>query len=178
MESIHAFTTSYNGISYKLINSANVIYGDNKYETQMAQWDTGATNTCISEKVVKELNLVPTGVVSMMTPSGSILCNKYRVDIELQNKLTISNVHVIESKIGDQGIDILIGMDVISMGDLSISNFQGKTVFTFRVPSQSETDYVKLVNAKIPLKSTKILPNTLCPCGSGKKYKKCCGKNN
>ena len=24
----------------------------------------------------------------------------------------------------------------------------------------------------------KIYPNDLCPCGSGKKYKKCCGKNN
>ena len=25
-------------------------------------------------------------------------------------------------------------------------------------------------------KSKKIYPNDLCPCGSGKKYKKCCGK--
>lgn len=27
------------------------------------------------------------------------------------------------------------------------------------------------------VKQTKIYPNDLCPCGSGKKYKKCCGKN-
>ena len=26
-------------------------------------------------------------------------------------------------------------------------------------------------------KATKIYPNDPCPCGSGKKYKKCCGKN-
>ena len=26
-------------------------------------------------------------------------------------------------------------------------------------------------------KGTKIFPNDPCPCGSGKKYKKCCGKN-
>ena len=25
--------------------------------------------------------------------------------------------------------------------------------------------------------SNKVYPNDLCPCGSGKKYKKCCGKN-
>ena len=33
--------------------------------------------------------------------------------------------------------------------------------------------------ANIPLKrdKEKIYPNDLCPCGSGKKYKKCCGKN-
>ena len=27
------------------------------------------------------------------------------------------------------------------------------------------------------VKPTKIYPNDPCPCGSGKKYKKCCGKN-
>ena len=26
-------------------------------------------------------------------------------------------------------------------------------------------------------RSNKIYPNDLCPCGSGKKYKKCCGRN-
>lgn len=27
------------------------------------------------------------------------------------------------------------------------------------------------------VKETKVYPNDPCPCGSGKKYKKCCGKN-
>ena len=27
------------------------------------------------------------------------------------------------------------------------------------------------------IKETKVYPNDPCPCGSGKKYKKCCGKN-
>lgn len=27
------------------------------------------------------------------------------------------------------------------------------------------------------VKDTKVYPNDPCPCGSGKKYKKCCGKN-
>ena len=27
------------------------------------------------------------------------------------------------------------------------------------------------------VKGNKIYPNEPCPCGSGKKYKKCCGKN-
>ena len=27
------------------------------------------------------------------------------------------------------------------------------------------------------VKDAKIYPNDPCPCGSGKKYKKCCGKN-
>ena len=28
------------------------------------------------------------------------------------------------------------------------------------------------------VKEEKVYPNDPCPCGSGKKYKKCCGKNN
>lgn len=32
-------------------------------------------------------------------------------------------------------------------------------------------------NQKPVVKEDKIYPNDPCPCGSGKKYKKCCGKN-
>lgn len=36
---------------------------------------------------------------------------------------------------------------------------------------------VPLYNDKPVIKEKKIYPNEPCPCGSGKKYKKCCGKN-
>ena len=32
-------------------------------------------------------------------------------------------------------------------------------------------------NGQVVRTTTKIYPNDPCPCGSGKKYKKCCGKN-
>ena len=38
------------------------------------------------------------------------------------------------------------------------------------------SDLEKLLNPKEPMKSTKVHRNAACPCGSGKKYKKCCGK--
>ena len=34
-----------------------------------------------------------------------------------------------------------------------------------------------LKHAPTVVNATKIYPNDPCPCGSGKKYKKCCGKN-
>ena len=37
------------------------------------------------------------------------------------------------------------------------------------------SDLEKLLNPVKPLQSTKIGRNSPCPCGSGKKYKKCCG---
>lgn len=33
-------------------------------------------------------------------------------------------------------------MDVIGLGDFAVSNYRGKTTFTFRVPSLEEIDFV------------------------------------
>ncbi len=37
--------------------------------------------------------------------------------------------------------------------------------------------YVEAKKANTVVKDKKIYPNDPCPCGSGKKYKKCCGRN-
>jgi hypothetical protein len=39
------------------------------------------------------------------------------------------------------GCDILIGMDIIGMGDFAVSNYNGRIVFSFRVPSMAEIDF-------------------------------------
>jgi SWIM/SEC-C metal-binding protein len=39
------------------------------------------------------------------------------------------------------------------------------------------SDLEKLLNPPAPAQSVKIERNAPCPCGSGKKYKKCCGAN-
>lgn len=177
MGQIHAFTITYNGLSNKLMSEAILIYNNKEYKTKSAQWDTGATSTCISKKVVNELGLIPVGKANIQTPSGKAVVNEYRIDIKLQNEnVHLTNVYVMDSEIEAQGIDILIGMNIITLGDLSVSNFKGKTVFTFRVPSVSMTDYVKLYNSKQQAKSNKTHPNDPCPCGSGQKYKRCCGR--
>ena len=65
----------------------------------------------------------------------------YFIDIILNNEVVFNNWKVMGSKIGAQGIDILIGMDIISKGDFAISNYNGKTQFSFRLPSQQDVDY-------------------------------------
>ena len=175
---IHAFTTSYDRISNKLISSATLVSGDKKYKTELAQWDTGASQTCISENIVQQLGLIPCGQKPMQTPSGQKIVNEYRIDVILPNEnVYLSNVYVIDSEIGEQGIDMLIGMNIINLGDFAVSNFNNKTVFTFRIPSEATTDYVKVIDSRNHIKNAiKVYPNDPCPCGSGKKYKKCCGR--
>jgi hypothetical protein len=39
-------------------------------------------------------------------------------------------------------------MDIIGQGDFAVSNYGGKTVFTFRVPSKQMIDFVAQENAQ------------------------------
>lgn len=61
--------------------------------------------------------------------------------IVLNNEIVIQDVSVIDSEIGNQNIDVLIGMDIITLGDFGVSNFENKTQFSFRIPSKEHVDY-------------------------------------
>lgn len=142
-----AFTTKAGRIIRCLKNQARISSGNNAMDV-IALWDTGATGTCISSDVVSDLSLTPTGKKNIRTPSGSSEVNTYLVDITLPNNVRIPNVEVCDSEIGSQGIGMLVGMDIISIGDFAVSNFNGKTAFSFRIPSQKTTDYVSEINIK------------------------------
>jgi len=84
--------------------------------------------------------------------------------------------------------DVLIGMDIISNSDFAVTNRDGKTTFSFAMPSISRIDFserlkdTKITNRGIisPKGQLSTVPkvgrNVPCPCGSGKKYKNCHGK--
>lgn len=104
------------------------------------------------------------------------LANVYLVAIFLPNKVAFTSVRVTEAPL-PTGTDVLIGMDMISQGDFAVTNFGGKTVFSFRIPSMQTIDYVQAGNkgaAPPSSGASKVGRNDPCPCGSGKKFKKCC----
>ena len=137
---ISVFTEKYGNIQRRLITAA-VVESTNGVVPVKAQWDTGATATCISKKLVEKLNLLPTGKVRVSTPSGTGIMNKYIINLILNNEVRIQNLIVMDSEIGNQGIDVLIGMDIISIGDFAVSNYNGKTQFSFRLPSQEHIEF-------------------------------------
>jgi preprotein translocase subunit SecA len=72
---------------------------------------------------------------------------------------------------------MLIGMDIIARGDFAVTNYDGKTVFSFRMPSVEQIDFVEQLRKGQPARvPPKVGRNAPCPCGSGKKYKNCCLK--
>ena len=44
---------------------------------------------------------------------------------------------------GIAGADILIGMDIITMGDFAITNCDGQSCWTFRMPAVEKIDFVE-----------------------------------
>jgi len=183
-----AFTSTYPKLSRVLINdvmmtkaislrkSNNIKIEDYNFKKYKAIWDTGATGSVITEKVVEELDLKPTGMVIVSTASGETIANTYIVNIWLPNKVVFDGLKVTEGKLQGEN-EVLIGMDIISSGDFAVTNYGGKTVFTFRHPSATRIDFVKNIRQERTVKgSKKVGRNDPCPCGSGKKYKHCCLK--
>ena len=139
-----------------------------------AIWDTGATGTTVTAKVVAECHLTPISKAQLTGVHGSKLSDVYLVDVYLPNRFCVPEVKVVEVDALAGDADILIGMDIIRLGDLAVNHYQGKTSFSFRMPSLERIDYAA------PSKPTtrpqpKVGRNAPCPCGSGQKYKKCCG---
>lgn len=103
-------------------------------------WDTGASGTCIDQRVVADLNLIPIGKKLISTAAGLKETNTYLVDIGLPNRVMIKDVLVSCADLCNE-LDVLIGMDIISLGDFAITNITGKTTFSFRIPSVSLIDF-------------------------------------
>lgn len=149
-----------------------------------ALWDTGATNCVITPSCAKSLNLKPIGVAQTHHAGGISTANVYFISIMLPNGVSINGVRVTECAEQAGAFGIIIGMDIITKGDFSISNANGETTFSFCFPSVHNIDFVaeaikiKEDRNKVDLvkKTKKIGRNELCPCGSGKKYKHCHGK--
>ena len=122
------------------------------------------------EHIAVELGLPAIGAATAYGVSGKYDCKCYLIDLGLPNMVTISDIDVL-SGIFD-GFDVLIGMDLITFGDFAITNLNGKTTCSFRMPSMATIDFY----AKPHIFDEKPGRNSPCPCGSGKKYKQCCGK--
>lgn len=154
-----------------IYNSSRPNSKDIKNNQYIATWDTGATNTVISEKVVKECELIPIGFTKVLTANGIMDTGVYVIDIILPDNVEINNLKVTEGKIGNT--DVLVGMDIITRGDFAVSNYNNQLKFTYREPSMQPIDFVKDRTIKVPDKTGRNKP---CPCGSGKKYKNCHGR--
>lgn len=118
-----------------------------------AIWDTGATNTVITSQVVSDCNLKAIGMTRMHHAGGHADHQVYLISIMLPNKTGITQMRATEcEEIG--GAQVLIGMDIMNLGDFAVTNKDGKTVFSFRMPSTNVIDFVAQSQLTSPLDKT------------------------
>lgn len=114
----------------------------------VAIWDTGATNSVITKKVVDDLQLKPIAVTEMRHAGGVSTSNVYLVNMILPDNVMVFNVRVTQAELIDDKIPenhqphILIGMDIITAGDFAVTNQNNKTTLSFRTPATQEIDFV------------------------------------
>jgi len=140
----HSFTVAHDRIVYSLITPVLIesAKGGKDIIEINGLWDTGANMSLIGREIAERLALMPISKIFISTPSDkNAQSNIYVVNLHLPNRTLLENVLVAEGVL--DGCDMLIGMDVISRGDFAVTNFSGRTVFSFRMPSLTAIDFGK-----------------------------------
>ncbi len=139
------FTTYGDGVLRELQNevyASPAIDPEGSGKVLFAIWDTGATHTSISQRAANLLELKPTGRVVVHGANQTREANTYKVNLILRNNVQIRNWTVSEIGGLSGNADLLIGMDVISLGNFVVSTWQGKTSFSFQCPPNQRIDFL------------------------------------
>ncbi len=175
-----AFTCRYNARSLTLTSDVQICaaftppQAPTETRTYKALYDTGATHSAITPRIVSDLKLPSIGAMNVGVGGGRLPTTGHLVNIGLPNAVMFTMVRVASMAL-HQEIDVLVGMDILGLGDFAVTHHQGKTTFSFRMPSHEEIDFVKELQAFQKAIQPRAGRNDPCPCGSGKKYKKCHG---
>ncbi len=179
---INALTNTNNGLARRIktpVTITNLNTGDT-IDT-MGVWDTGAESSVVRQDLVDKLGLIHRGFKNIIGVTGQSTRNTYYVNLKRNNQDISLDMEItgVDSFSSDPQEGMLIGMDVIQQGDFSISNFQGKTVMTFRRPSQRKIDYCEETaqfNKYLKIHQVWLKHgNNKCPCQSGKIWERCHG---
>ncbi|MCQ2960481.1 MAG: hypothetical protein MJ198_09905 [Bacteroidales bacterium] len=102
-------------------------------------WDTGAISSVISQRLISILNLFPISKCEMQYAQGKKFVNVYKINLLLPNGIEIKGLTVTEGIF--ENFDILIGMDIIRLGDFAITHKNGGTKFSFQIPSTNDIEF-------------------------------------
>ena len=154
---------------------------DDTKRTLSALWDTGATSTCISEEVAQEIGLMPEDTTTVLGMENERKeAPLYSIQITM-GSFMIPYIQVIGLPMSSHEHDMILGMDVMTHGDVSITNYNGKTTLSFRQPSLEKIDYSKEVGDIKRYTQMHMLwrkqGNNKCPCGSGRLWANCHGQS-
>lgn len=129
----HCYLMEYESHVNRLINPIDIsacIDAAPRYRVNAA-WDTGAINSCISEGMARKMGIQPATDGVGVTVSGQIDIHYYFIDVYLTDDVVFRNVKVAGFPLERHDVDFLIGMDVISKGNLQVKTADGRTTVLF-----------------------------------------------
>jgi hypothetical protein len=155
------FIKSYDGPVNKLATTANILpiassdktLSNTPFEIN-ALWDTGATLTFIKPEIRDRLKLRMVRIdspVSIAGLGGLVKADFTIISICLTPNFIIEYcpAYVIDFPVK---FDVVIGMDIINMGDFAVCNAESKTSFSFVVPPLPDrinfADKAKMLNER------------------------------
>jgi predicted aspartyl protease len=94
---VSALTVKSNaGLLRQLTSPADVFVPNTKVSNRYnAIWDTGASGTVITQEVVNNLGLIPTGMSLVHTANGVAQQNTYIIDIALSEGIILKDITVL-----------------------------------------------------------------------------------
>ena len=132
----YAFDAEYSGIPRELTTVAQIFpfatRDDTKSVTTNILWDTGATHSSLTNKIVQYLGLKSIDTAIVHGVNSSKVTDVVIASIRLSDSIFLTGKRFSVNEI--PGADVLIGMDIIMLGDFAISNSEGKTRFSFVIP--------------------------------------------
>lgn len=113
------------GIYEPPISNGKVRYSSGKETDVKVLWDTGCTNTTISESVANYLEAeISDEKISVESVKGKDVEGTCHIDIDLYTDNDNYAFSVYDMKVlvsTDMNMDVLLGMDIIGQGDFSLT---------------------------------------------------------
>lgn len=129
----HAFTMEYEKKVNRLATPIDISLcsdGAPRYRIN-AIWDTGSVTSCISESMARKMGLQPAMSGVGVTAAGQLDISYYFLDIHISEDMVFHNVKVAGFPLERHDVDFLIGMDIISKGNLQVKTADGRTTVLF-----------------------------------------------
>ena len=107
-----------------------ILYKEQRYDG-IALWDTGASMTHISHKVVDMMGLYSHRQSSTLSHHGEDQVDNYLISLMLPNNYFVDDLEVLVGDYTPLNVDVVIGLDIISLGEFKMDYTGESPVFTF-----------------------------------------------
>jgi hypothetical protein len=138
-----SFTYTHTGLLHRLMTPILLLTPDKAPVQTTALWDTGATISAIIPEIRQQLGLPTIDRILTIGPNNKSRVDVVHLSIELPNQITIEDIDVAVCTF-NHGVGMIIGMDIITLGDFTLCNGARQTQFSFTMPPlKHKIDFTK-----------------------------------